>query len=225
MSLEKFLLDNKDLIFLFFRNSCFAGEDRLVGDGVFDVTVCQFDSPIIVSWPHFLGAEDKFRDALNGMNPVKEKHGFWFDIQDVTGTTLSAKARFQINMNVPNIANYDDLAHINDTVIPILWMEEGIDELGPEIIGVLKQAVTEPREWRQVILWVCLGMFATLVVLAGVALARVILNRSKVERVRENLESIISNGLQHENNCQLIQPMLGERQCIPNYIAKHWNWK
>lgn len=191
------------------QNSCFAGEDRLVGDGVFDVTVCQFDSPIIVSWPHFLGAEDKFRDAVTGMKPVKEKHGFWFDIQDVTGTTLSAKARFQINMNVPKIANYDDLAHINTTVIPILWMEEGIDELGPEIIGVLKTAVTEPREWRQIILWVCLGMFATLVVLAGVALARVILNRSKVERVRENLESIISNGLQHENNCQLIQPMLG----------------
>ena len=79
----------------------------------------------------------------------QEKHGFWFDIQDVTGTTLSAKARFQINMNVPKIANYDDLAAINTTVIPILWMEEGIDELGPEIIGVLKQAVTEPREWRQ----------------------------------------------------------------------------
>ena len=147
-------------------------------------------------------------------NIFQEKHGFWFDIQDVTGTTLSAKARFQINMNVPKIANYDDLAHINNTVIPILWMEEGIDELGPEIIGVLKQAVTEPREWRQVILWVCLGMFATLVVLAGVALARVILNRSKVERVRENLESIISNGLQHENNCQLIQPMLGKKQFL-----------
>ena len=75
------------------------------------------------------------------------------------------------------------------------------------------------------ILWVCLGMFATLVVLAVVAVSRVILNRSKVERVRENLESIISNGLQHENNCQLIQPMLGERQSLPNYIAKHWNWK
>ena len=123
-------------------------------------------------------------------------------------------------MNVPKIANYDDLAHINNTVIPILWMEEGIDELGPEIIGVLKQAVTEPREWRQIILWVCLGMFATLVVLAGVALARVILNRGKVERVRENLESIISNGLQHENNCQLIQPMLGEKQFL-----LQWKWK
>ena len=59
------------------------------------------------------------------------------------------------------------------------------------------------------ILWVCLGMFATLVVLAVVAVSRVILNRSKVERVRENLENIIHSGQRHENHCQLIQPMLG----------------
>ena len=58
-------------IYLSSRNSCFAGNDRLVGDGVFDVTVCQFDSPIIISWPHFLGAEDKFREAVTGMNPEK----------------------------------------------------------------------------------------------------------------------------------------------------------
>ena len=83
------------------------------------------------------------------------KHGFWFDIQDVTGTTLSAKARFQINMNVPRIEGYTDLAKINTTVIPILWMEEGIDELGSELIGVLKQAVIDPQEWRQVIINLC----------------------------------------------------------------------
>ena len=38
---------------------------------MFDVTVCQFGAPIILSWPHFLGAEDKFRDAVEGLNPVK----------------------------------------------------------------------------------------------------------------------------------------------------------
>ena len=53
------------------ENTCYAGPDRLEGDGVFDVTVCQFGAPIILSWPHFLGAEDKFRDAVEGLNPVK----------------------------------------------------------------------------------------------------------------------------------------------------------
>merc|ERR1712038_1965206 len=60
-----------------------------------------------------------------------------------------------------------------------------------------------------VILYVWLGMVVTLVSLALVALARCILNRSKVERVREQVENIIHSQLQHENHCQLIQPMLG----------------
>ena len=154
---------------------------------------------------------------------MQEKHGFWFDIQDVTGTTLSAKARFQINMMVPKLDIYSDLSGINDTtVIPILWMEEGIDELGPELIGVLKQAVIDPQDWRQMILYVWVGMCSTLVVLAIVALARCISNsnRSKVERVREQVESMIHSQLQGENNCQLIQPMLGK---CGDHLVTRWN--
>ena len=143
------------------------------------------------------------------MSFLQEKHGFWFDIQEVTGTTLSAKARFQINMMVPRLEIFTDLSQINTTVIPILWMEEGIDELGPDLVGVLKQAVMDPQEWRHYILLVFLGLVITLMVLSLVALSRCILNRTKVERVREQVENIIHNQLQSENNSQLIQPMLG----------------
>ena len=142
---------------------------------MFDVSVCQFGAPIVLSWPHFLGADQKYRDAVEGLNPEKvqkkilenislnifpslqSKHGFWFDIQDVTGTTLSAKARFQINMKVPNLESFSDLSKVKTAVIPIVWLEEGIDELGPKIVGVLKKAVTEPREWKQIILYVWTG--------------------------------------------------------------------
>jgi len=192
------------------QNSCFGGEDRLMGDGVFDVTICQFDAPIVLSWPHFLGAESKFSDAVTGLSPDKEKHGFWFDIQDVTGTTLSAKAKLQVNMLVPKLDIYTDLSKINTTLIPICWMDEGIDELGPELIGVLSEAVIQPAEWRQIILYVWLGIFLTLFVLSLVALGRCILNRSKVERMREQVENMIHSQMQQDqNNCQLIQPMLG----------------
>ena len=75
----------------------------------------------------------------------------------MTGTTLSAKARFQINMKVPKLESFSDLSKVETAVIPILWLEEGIDKLGPEIVGVLKKAVTEPREWKQIILYVWTG--------------------------------------------------------------------
>ena len=164
---------------------------------MFDVTVCQFDTPIVLSWPHFLNAEEKYSKGVTGLKPDPEKHGFWFDIQDVTGTTLSAKARIQINMNVKKLKNFSHLSKINDTVIPILWFEEGIDELGKldlflesrqnsdnlcrptfklssqwkcfiaifhklplsgtELINVLKQAATDPLEYRQYILYALIG--------------------------------------------------------------------
>ena len=66
----------------------------------------------------------------------------------------SAKARLQINMNVPRIPGFPDLAKVNTTLIPILWSEEGINKLGPEIITTLKQVVEEPPKWRQRILYV-----------------------------------------------------------------------
>ena len=38
---------------------------------MFDVTVCQFDAPIILSWPHFLGAEERFSSGVTGLHPDK----------------------------------------------------------------------------------------------------------------------------------------------------------
>ena len=60
-------------------------------------------------------------------------------------------------MKVPNLEVFSDLSKVNTTVIPILWLEEGIDELGPEIVGVLKQAVIDPKEWKQIILYIWTG--------------------------------------------------------------------
>ena len=99
----------------------------------------------VLSWPHFLHAEEKYQKAVDGLKPDPNSHGFWFDIQQVTGTTLSAKviyfassfvqcfnhqARIQINMSVKKMEMFDALSSIKDALIPILWFEEGIDELG-----------------------------------------------------------------------------------------------
>jgi len=120
------------------ENQCYAGEGREEGDGVYDVSVCQYGAPIVLSWPHFLGAEHKYRDAVEGLSPEKSKHGFWFDIEPATGTTLSAKARFQINMKVPNLEEFSDLSKVNTTILPILWVEEGMDELEPKNFAILE---------------------------------------------------------------------------------------
>ena len=55
----------------------------------------------------FVSAESCLQyDAINNYSrPQEDEHGFWFDIQPVTGTTVSAKARIQINILVRYVVN------------------------------------------------------------------------------------------------------------------------
>ena len=47
---------------------------------------------------------------------------------------MTSQARIQINMSVKKMEAFEALSSIKDTLIPILWFEEGIDELGDEEI-------------------------------------------------------------------------------------------
>ena len=87
------------------ENSCFCdGAEKelcdMIGDGMFAISSCQFDAPIVLSWPHFLHANQTYLNSLTGLNPDADKHSFYFDVQPTTGTTLSAKARIQINLAI-----------------------------------------------------------------------------------------------------------------------------
>jgi len=199
------------------ENSCFSGPDYEMGDGVFDVRKCQYDTPIVLSWPHFLHASPSYGANVDGLAPNATQHGFWFDIQPVTGTTLSAKARIQINMSVKRQLNFDALSRVKDTLIPILWFEEGINELGDDIIDVLKGAAIEPPLWREYILYIFIGLVSTMTVLCLVAVGRILANRASAARVAR-VRQILGSGLPQlhapgqlpdkDSSAQLTQPML-----------------
>jgi len=189
------------------ENSCFAGNGKVTGDGVFDVTICQFNAPIVLSWPHFLHAEPKFKDKVEGMSPDKEKHGFWFDIQPTTGTTLSAKARVQINVMVRNSSYFEDLSKVNDTVVPVLWFEEGIDELGEDIVKVLRTAAVDPDTYRLYILYCFIVLISTVILLSMAALAQICRNRASMRKMREQLQDRLQSSRYDRE--QAGQPMLG----------------
>lgn len=170
------------------ENKCFCeGEDlcNQIGDGMFAVSKCQFDAPIVLSWPHFLGTNSTFADSIEGVAPADpDKHGFWFDVQPTTGTTLSAKARIQINVALQG----SDLFAGNDTVLPLLWFEEGLDELGPELLDVIGQAVTEPPVYKNYILFMLLGVLSSTVGLVIIAMCRCCINS---RNARKNLNIVI----------------------------------
>ena len=172
------------------QNSCFCkGEDlcEMIGDGMFAVPKCQFDAPIVLSWVHFLDANPEFRENVTGLTPPDpNQHGFWFDIQPITGTTLSAKARIQINLAVrPDDYFYGDgYYNGNDTVVPMLWFEEGIDELGPELLNEISEAVTKPPVYKNYILFTLMGVTICTLGVAAITLIRACLNANNQRRNR-----------------------------------------
>ncbi|KAL0163470.1 hypothetical protein M9458_042866, partial [Cirrhinus mrigala] len=51
-----------------------------LGSGLLNVSVCKEDAPIIMSSPHFYQADDRFAQAVFGMNPNKEEHETVIDV-------------------------------------------------------------------------------------------------------------------------------------------------
>ena len=150
------------------------------------------EAPIVLSWPHFLNGEQRFLDAVGGLRPDREKHGFWFDIQQTTGTTLAAKARLQINIALKHMGNYTAMSKINDTILPTLWFEEGIDELGPALVDVIREAVDAPPQYKNYLLCILVGIVFALIVIGSVALIRVCADHRSRHRREEAIREVAS---------------------------------
>jgi hypothetical protein len=124
---------------------------------------------------------------------------------------MSAKARIQINLAIKKSSSFEHLRQINDTVFPILWFEEGIDELGEDIITMLKNAALSPKMYKEYILFCLLGMGGTVMLLLFVAVIKAIANKTSpenVEKVCDNVRDILHPGQVNGDQSTITQPML-----------------
>ncbi|XP_037929819.1 scavenger receptor class B member 1-like [Teleopsis dalmanni] len=156
-------------------NACFCpgGPESCPPNGLFNVSLCQYDSPIMLSFPHFYLADESLLEAVEGITPPeKEKHEFFIDIQPDMGTTLRARARIQINLAVSQVLDIKQVANFPDIIFPILWFEEGIDQLPDEITNLMNFAATVPPAARVLLLIVFFALGALLLALAVFCLIR-----------------------------------------------------
>jgi lysosome membrane protein 2 len=64
------------------ENIGFCDNDCL-GNGVQNISKCYGGISSFISQPHFLNAEDKFIEAVTGLNPNQDKHDFVIDFEPV----------------------------------------------------------------------------------------------------------------------------------------------
>ena len=142
------------------------------------------------------GTKSKNRSITGMERADPEKHGFWFDIQPTTGTTLSAKARVQINVAIKKDESFTPISKVETTIIPLLWFEEGLDELGDDLLDVLGEAVNEPPHYKKYILYTFCGLLLATLIILSVTVAQFCLNlrRKKWNSALERKKSIL-NGI------------------------------
>uniref|UniRef100_A0A8D2ADE3 Scavenger receptor class B member 2 n=1 Tax=Sus scrofa TaxID=9823 RepID=A0A8D2ADE3_PIG len=97
-----------------------------LGSGVLNVSVCKNGAPIIMSFPHFYQADEKFVSAIDGMHPNKEYHETFVDINPLTGIILRAAKRFQINVYVRKLDDFIETGNIRTLVFPVMYLNESV---------------------------------------------------------------------------------------------------
>ncbi|EFA01368.1 sensory neuron membrane protein 2 [Tribolium castaneum] len=100
------------------KKSCFL-------DGVIDMQTC-FGVPVLFSFPHFLWADNKYLSAVEGLNPVEEKHKTYLVVEPNTGTPLKGMKRIQLNGVIRPIVGIKSMLQTKRALLPLLWIEEGV---------------------------------------------------------------------------------------------------
>ncbi|XP_043529819.1 scavenger receptor class B member 1 isoform X1 [Frieseomelitta varia] len=150
-------------------------------EGTFNASLCLYDSPVLLSFPHFYLADPALRDAVTGISPpIEDKHQFYIDVQPMMGASLRAKARVQINLAVSQVRDIKQVASFPDIVFPILWFEDGIDELPAEMRGLMKMAVEIPPIARAAISGALAAIGAIVLIGALLCLARAAKRQEKL---------------------------------------------
>ncbi|XP_068086311.1 scavenger receptor class B member 1 isoform X2 [Anabrus simplex] len=156
------------------ENECFCpGGPPCAPNGFFNVSLCQYDSPILLSFPHFYLADEKYRLAVEGVSPpVADKHEFFLDVQPQMGVSLRARARVQINLAVSQVVDIKQVATFPDIVFPIMWFEDGIDALPAEVTDMLNFATRVPPVAKACLSYGLFVVGGLLLLLAVICLVR-----------------------------------------------------
>lgn len=102
---------------------CVPAGDCL-GTGVLKVSVCREGAPIVVSFPHFYQADPAYINAIDGLNPNKEEHETYLDLQPTTGVPIRACKRAQLNIILKRVQGFPKTKNITETIFPIMFVNE-----------------------------------------------------------------------------------------------------
>jgi len=133
-------------------NACYCLEEfSCFKSGVFNMEPCKRTpdlprgAPIALSYPHFYQADPSYLAAVEGLNPDKERHQFYVDVQPQFGFPLAIRPRFQLNAIIRRDEDIDIMSNFPDElVLPFLWAQDGFSEPSDEMAAAIKFGLAAP---------------------------------------------------------------------------------
>ncbi|XP_030753770.1 sensory neuron membrane protein 2-like [Sitophilus oryzae] len=149
-------------------NQCFClnktmdldGEYRCF-DGFLDLTSCQ-GAPALVSFPHFLYADEKYIQGVRGIKPNKTLHETYIVLEPMSGIPLALAKRVQFNMFIRPLEGISRLENVTPALVPIFWIEESMT-LSGSYFDLLKYTLLRSFFILKIVRWILLAIGLSIV--------------------------------------------------------------
>ncbi|XP_050349540.1 scavenger receptor class B member 1-like [Nymphalis io] len=119
---------------------CLCGEINECIDGISDISPCLFGLNIALSNGHFLYANPKVYERIEGMRPDEKEHGSEFVIESKSGAVLGARLTLQANVNVKDVNFYSRVRPFSKMVVPLAYFKIVQPELAEEDKRYIRQS-------------------------------------------------------------------------------------
>lgn len=137
-------------------NACYCYAEKgfaCLKSGVLNMAPCKVKddlkvgAPIALSYPHFYQAHPSFLEAVEGLEPNKEKHQFYVDLEPTLGFPLAIRPRFQLNAILRRDPDIEVARNFpEELVLPFLWAQDGFSEPSEEMANKVRFGVFVPNK-------------------------------------------------------------------------------
>lgn len=111
--------------------------------GLLNVSACKQGAPIVLSSPHFYQADESVINSIEGINPNRDDHETFLDVNPLTGILLRGAKRIQVNVHVRQIPTFSGTGKIQTLYFPVMHVSETVvidDESSGKLRSVLSKA-------------------------------------------------------------------------------------
>lgn len=163
-------------------NMCYCTEDRFCSlSGILDVSPCRNGLKLAVTGPHFYLSHKFVSDRVTGLNPSREKHETYVDIEPTTGIVLRASRKLQMNFILEAFEGFSQTQNVSLSVIPLIWVVEEA-EIDEEVAAMFTAKVRTPVTIAKSVLTACIVLGILWIATAGFVTVYILMKQQKTAK-------------------------------------------